>query len=179
MTRRRRETLFNPTWEEMVEREPLLAFSFYLSGRVNVLLDLGDEIVTLLDEGFAADCTYGDKIERASTLMWLWTLGAYEVVRTISQAAVCFSASAQERFRGLKRTLSQARIPDAKMEKPGEKAPVTSNRSPVGFDMSGRDILIGDPESPLKRFALNLAQIALALSERPSARTRPLRPRGI
>lgn len=45
MARRNRETLFNPTWEEMVEREPLLAFSFYLSGRVNVLLDLGDEIV--------------------------------------------------------------------------------------------------------------------------------------
>lgn len=34
------------------------------------------------------------------------------------------------------------------MEKPGKKTvPITSNRSPVGFDMRNRDILVGDPES--------------------------------
>ncbi len=131
----------------MVEREPLLAFSFYLSGRVNVLLDLGDEIVALLDEGFADGCTYGDKIARASTLMWLWTLGGYEVVRTISQASVCFSDSAQAKFTSLKLILSQARMPAAKMEKPGKKMPVSSDRSPDGWDVKNRDLLVGDPES--------------------------------
>ncbi len=51
MTKRPREVLINPTWEEMVEREPLLAFSFYLLGRVNVLLGIADEIVEHLDQG--------------------------------------------------------------------------------------------------------------------------------
>ncbi|WP_074766556.1 hypothetical protein [Magnetospirillum fulvum] len=145
MTKRSRETLFNPTWEEMVESDPLLAFSFYLSGRVNVLLDLGDDIVALLDEGFAADCAYADKIERASTIMWLWTLGAFEVVRTICQASSCFSPSAQTKFKSLKKSLSMARMPAAKMEIPGKKAPVSSDRSPDGWDVDGKDLLVGDP----------------------------------
>ena len=32
------------------------------------------------------------------------------------------------------------------MEKPGRKAPVTSNRSPSGWDYSNRDLLVNDPE---------------------------------
>jgi len=38
--------------EDFLYREPLLAFSFYLSGRVNVLLDISNEIIDLLDQGF-------------------------------------------------------------------------------------------------------------------------------
>jgi len=33
MTKKRFEPLINPTEEEMFEREPLMAFSFYLSGQ--------------------------------------------------------------------------------------------------------------------------------------------------
>jgi hypothetical protein len=38
-------------------------------------------------------------------------------------------------------------MPAAKMEKPGKKVPVTSNRSPAGVDVSNRDLLVNDPES--------------------------------
>jgi hypothetical protein len=36
--------LVNPTWEEMVERDPLLSFSWYLSGRKTCLLEIAEEI---------------------------------------------------------------------------------------------------------------------------------------
>ena len=32
------------------------------------------------------------------------------------------------------------------MEKPGRRAPVTSNRSPSGWDYRNRDLLVNDPE---------------------------------
>ncbi|TKB70289.1 MAG: hypothetical protein E8D52_04395 [Nitrospira sp.] len=56
MRERFKEPQINPTWEQVVEREPLMAFSFYLSGRVNVLLALKDEILGHLDQGFSAAC---------------------------------------------------------------------------------------------------------------------------
>jgi hypothetical protein len=37
----------------MLDREPLLGFSHYLAGRVNVLLGIADEIEQNLDQGFA------------------------------------------------------------------------------------------------------------------------------
>lgn len=39
------QTLVNPTWAQTVEREPLIAFSHYLSGRVNVLCSFADELL--------------------------------------------------------------------------------------------------------------------------------------
>jgi hypothetical protein len=38
-------------------------------------------------------------------------------------------------------------MPAAKMEKPGERAPVPSNRSPAGWDVAHRDLLVNDPDS--------------------------------
>lgn len=38
-------------------------------------------------------------------------------------------------------------MPAAKMEKAGKKAPVTSNRSPAGWDVFNRDLFMNDPES--------------------------------
>ena len=73
--------LINPTWEQIVEHDPLIAFSHYLSGRVHVLFAVADEIVENLDHGFSRQPIDGARIELAESLMWLWTLGAYEVVR--------------------------------------------------------------------------------------------------
>lgn len=82
------ETLINPTWEQIVERDPLIAFSFYLSGRKNVLFTIADEIIENLDQGFAETVVDGGRLERAESLMWLWTFGAYEVVRTMCQSSI-------------------------------------------------------------------------------------------
>lgn len=40
-------------------------------------------------------------------------------------------------------------MPSAKMEKRGKNIPVTSNRSPNGFDLKKKDLLIGDPDDDL------------------------------
>lgn len=140
-----KEPLINPTWEQVVEREPLMAFSHYLSGRVNVLLALEDEILGHLDQAFSAACVDGGRVERAESLMWLWMLGAYEIVRTMCQAKSCFSDRALNELARLKKTLSVVRMPAAKMERVGKKEPVPSNRSPAGWDVANRDLLVNDP----------------------------------
>ena len=143
------ECLKNPTEEEMFTREPLMAFSFYLSGRNNVLLFLSDEIIDNLDNGFTGSTIQTGLVDRASTLLWLWTLGAYEVVRTISQAKECFSDTFIERINDLKKQLAIVRMPNAKMEEQGKKnKPVNSNRSPDGLDVEFKDLLVGSPENP-------------------------------
>jgi hypothetical protein len=138
--------LVNPTWDQVVEREPLMEFSHYLSGRVNVLLAVADEIVENLDTGFAEECINGGQVERAESLMWLWMLGAYEVVRTMSQAKACFSDRAFDELSRLKKSLAVVRMPAAKTERSGKKEPVTSNRRPAGWDVKKRDLLVNDPE---------------------------------
>jgi hypothetical protein len=140
------ETLVNPTWAQIVEREPLIAFSHYLSGRVNVLCSFADEIIENLDQGFSGECVDGGQAMRAESLMWFWLLGTYEVVRTMHQAKECFSERLVQDLTGLKKTLATVRMPAAKMEKPGRRAAVTSNRSPAGWDIENRDLLVNDPE---------------------------------
>ncbi len=141
-----REMLINPTWEEIVAREPLIVFSYYLAGRVNVLCSFGDEITQNLDKGFSGTYIDGGCIERAESLMWFWLLGAYEVVRTMHQAKICFSERLLQELVPLKKMLASARMPAAKMEKLGKKEAVTSNRSPAGWNMANRDLLVNDPE---------------------------------
>ena len=147
MRDRFKSVLVNPTWEQIVERDPLIAFSHYLSGRVHVLLAIADEITENLDGGFFGQVVDGRQVERAESLMWLWMLGAYEVVRTMCQAKACFTQQTLDELNKLKKLLSVVRMPAAKMEKPGVKIPVTSNRSPSGWDVSRRDLLVNDPES--------------------------------
>jgi hypothetical protein len=147
MLDRFKTVLVNPTWEQIVERDPIIAFSHYLSGRVHVLLDVADEIVKNLDQGFLDESVNGDRVAHAELLMWLWTLGAYEVVRIICQAKGCFSEKTLDQLTQLKKTLSSVRMPAAKMEKAGKKVPVSSNRSPSGWDIANRDLFVNDPES--------------------------------
>ncbi|MFH0997616.1 MAG: hypothetical protein V1844_19280 [Pseudomonadota bacterium] len=133
----------------------MLAFSFYLSNRVLQLLLIAVEITDDLDKGFGTNPVDGTRVGRASTMMWLWTLGAYEVVRTMCQAKTCFSPNAMVQLEELKRYLASVRMPDAKMEKPSRRVPVNSNRSPDGWDLEKRDLLLGDPKAPVSaRFLL-------------------------
>jgi len=121
---RLKQCLVNPTDDQVFDREPLLVFSFYLSGRVNVLCSFANEIIENLDNGFSNQCIDGKRIERAESLMWLWILGAYEVVRTMHQAKGCFSERLIRDLGTLKKNLAVVRMPAAKMEKAGEKVAV-------------------------------------------------------
>jgi len=112
-----------------------------------VLLAIADEVTENLDAGFSRKVIDGGLVARAESLMWLWILGAYEVVRTMCQAKACFAQRAFDELNPLKKRLTAVRMPAAKMERPGVKIPVTSNRSPAAWDVSRRDILINDPEA--------------------------------
>lgn len=128
-----------------MERDPLISFSWYLSGRSACVLELGNEVIANLDAAFSEAVVDGGRFERAEMLMWFWTLGAYEVVRTMCQAFKCFQPDVIQRLGTLKKDLAQARMPAAKMEQLGKRVPITSNRSPGVWDLSNRDLLIGDP----------------------------------
>jgi len=131
---------------EQFERDnPLWRYSPYLWGRVNVLLGIRIEILELLDRAFGAAVEL-ESLSRAEELAWLWVLGAYEVVRTMSQSKASFSPRLQTELLALKRQLGIVRMPTAKMELPGKRIPVTSSRSPVGIDAENRDILLGAPD---------------------------------
>lgn len=149
-TSRRVKLLANSTNEGQYYQEPLLAFSFYLSGKNNLLLSTKDEILDCLDNGFSNKPFDMKFITHASALMWFWTLGAYEIVRTMCQAKNCFSDEFNGELIRLKKLLSKVRMPSAKMEKECRrppKIPVNSNRSPDGWDIEKKDLLIGDPEN--------------------------------
>lgn len=146
MLERFKEPLINPTWEQIVERDPLMAFSHYLSGRVHLLLALKEETLEHLESGFSGKHVDGGRVGRAESLKWLWILGAYEVVWTMCQAKGYFSDSMFNELALLKKALSAARMPAAKMEKVGKRKPVNSNRSPSGWDVSTRDLLVSDTD---------------------------------
>ena len=112
-------------------RYPLISFSWYLSGRVNCVLELGEEIVENLDLAFSGSAVDGERFGRADMLMWFWTLGAYEVVRTMCQAEKCFTPELHAQLCSVKKDLAWTRMAAAKMEKPGKTIPVSSNRSPA------------------------------------------------
>lgn len=146
---------------------PLGGFSPYLSGRDQVLLDIAGEIVGQLD---AASEQEGPG-RRASDLMWLWTLGAYEVVRTMAQAQRCFSARFLAELSDLKVALERVRVPNTKMERikydrRARSVPVRSDRGPDVWDAARKDLLVGDPADAVsaRRLLASYARVMTSLT---------------
>ncbi len=141
-------------WVKFTEKHPLAKFSYYLNGRVLGLKEIENEILDNLDNAFVDDVSYHEEISRAELLIWLWTLGSYEVIRTMHQAKSCFSERVQEELFVLKKRLSVVRMPNAKMEKVGKKIPVNSSRSASGIDVQGRDLRVGEPNNDVSARSL-------------------------
>lgn len=127
---------------------------------MHVLLDIADEIVENLDQGFSGECVHANQIERAETLMWLWLLGAYEIVRTMCQSKKCFTQQIFDELSQLKKRLAKVRMPAAKMEKPGSKSPVTSDRSPAGWNVACRGMIQIQLMSLLVSYLQNLIEFS-------------------
>jgi hypothetical protein len=129
------------------EGDALVRFSRYLAGRDRVLWAMAGEIVGLLDT-----CESGREPARgrASDLMWLWTLGAYEVVRTICQARGCFAGRFYGEVAELKAALERVRVANTKMERVkydrrARAVAVPSEREADLWDAAGKDLRVGDP----------------------------------
>jgi len=139
----------NEGWEEFLQKHPLARFSYYLNGRVWVLSEVKEEIIENLDGAFVDKTIFHEKTSRAEMLFWLWSLGAYEVIRTMHQAKSCFSDRVQNDLFALKKELAAVRMPNAKMEKAGKKVPVPSGRSASGINVERKDLLVGEPQDDI------------------------------
>lgn len=154
--RRRGSTLRGPRASAITPTpHPLTGFSRYLSGRNQVLLTLAAQIVADLDAcGPDEAAARSEARARASDRMWLWTLGAYEVVRTMCQAVRCFSPLFHGELSDLKAELERVRVPNTKMERikydrKDRSVPVPSDRAPEIWVDAHKDILVGDPADPM------------------------------
>lgn len=131
---------------------PLAAFSRYLAGRHQVLETLAAEILAHLDACDEHGLPAASR-RRASDLMWLWTLGAYEVARTMSQAHTCFAPRLLRELSRLKSELEQVRVANTKMERVNydrraSPTAIPSDRDPDEWHAQARDLLVGDPARP-------------------------------
>jgi hypothetical protein len=140
--------------EDLFQRQPLLAFSIYTQMQVQRLAAVSAEIRATLDrciqppgkdqQPIEADAIVeGKDTLWAYTLFWLWTLGAYEVVRTMAQAAERFSPEAGQRIKAFKDRIAELRIPFAKQEYRGRERQVIEGGelSVHGMDSDTKDLL--------------------------------------
>ena len=126
--------------EKMLNDDPLLAFSPYTSGQVKELKRVAAAILETLDSSIVAGAVIGDGFQRVYWTFWLWTLGAYEVVRTMKQAGKhCFVISLANSIEQLESRLAEIRIPFAKQEIRGKTQPVHAEPSVYDIDTESRD----------------------------------------
>ena len=95
-----------------------------------------------LDRTFpAGGDVYGPCLNEAYGNFWLWTLGAYEVTRTMSEHAHCFSDAYAQRLQTTKKRLAAYRIPFAKQQLSRKKeSNLLSEASVAVIDAGKRDI---------------------------------------
>lgn len=126
--------------KRMLNRDPILVFSFYTHIQIVTLRETATRLRAELDDSIGDGTADGEGLNRAYGLFWLWTLGAYEVVRTMDQAQRCFSATAAQRIGHYKRRIAKVRVPFAKLELAGKRQPVSAELSITGFDFASRDL---------------------------------------
>jgi len=130
--------------EQLYKDSPLLKFSIYTHLQLNVLIELGDRILKALDLAFEDKIAGANAMQEVWGLFWLWVLGAYEVIRTMSQASVCFDAVLNTQIASTKRYLAKIRVPFAKQEYAGgsrNPRPIAADASISGWNPEDRDIL--------------------------------------
>ena len=128
-----------PIVERMLDENPLIAFSPFTHGQVEILRDLATRLFAELDRTIGAGQVDGQGFQRCYAMFWLWVLGAYEVTRTMSQARSCFSEQLASRITEFKKRIAKLRMPFAKQEYAGRKQPIGAEPSVSGIDCDARD----------------------------------------
>lgn len=124
----------NDIFAQYHKERPLLEFSVYTNTQIELLNKLESEINSMMAQRRDAQVIndiYGS--------FWLWVLGAYEVVRTMSQARSSFTPEVTQRLKDYKRKIAKIRIPFAKQEYHGRNRPIFNEAS-----MSGMNTETGD-----------------------------------
>ncbi|QEG26938.1 hypothetical protein GobsT_16860 [Gemmata obscuriglobus] len=125
--------------EDMLNNNPLVIFSIYVDSQSRIIRELGVEILARLDTGISPNVETGKgavlsiDISCCYGRIWLWVIGAYEIVRTMCQAKQCFSQRVVQELHGLKHRLGFLRMPFAKQELRGKSVPVHAENSIAGI----------------------------------------------
>lgn len=131
------------TIERMLNSTPLVIFSVYTHLQVEALNNLGGEILDILDTSIKEEGIEPD-FQQAYGKFWFWVIGAYEVVRTMTDkktgAADCFSDRIKKALGELKSSLADIRIPFAKQEIRGKNEMISNEASIAEFDLKKRDL---------------------------------------
>jgi len=125
--------------ERMFNENPLIAFSAFSHSQVEILRDLSTRLLAELDRSVAPGQVDGEGFQRAYAMFWLWILGTYEVVRTMSQARSCFSERFASEVTDFKKRIAKLRMPFAKQEYAGRNEPIVGETSVSGIDCAARD----------------------------------------
>lgn len=105
---------------------PLSAFSIATCLQIQFLREVAKDIDALTVSAIRTDGPGGgNALAKAHGLFWLWTLGAYEVVRTMAQAKPCFTEDAHKMLIKEKQHLARIRMPFAKQERAGKRVPAS------------------------------------------------------
>ncbi|CAH2400529.1 hypothetical protein [Mesorhizobium ventifaucium] len=97
--------------EEIYRKSPLLAFSVSTVVQLQSLQRMQSEIEAALDRQQP-----GPDLLKAYDFFWFWTLGAYEIVRTMDENRSCFSSLLAADTNALKLRLAVIRMPFAKQQ---------------------------------------------------------------
>lgn len=139
--------------EHMLNSKPLVIFSVYTHLQVETLNKLGSEILGILDASMKEECIEPD-FHQVYGKFWLWGIGAYEVVRTMTDkktgAADCFSDRIKKPLAELKDSLADIRMPFAKQEIRGNKREIISNEASIAcIDQKERDFAFSINNKPI------------------------------
>lgn len=129
--------------DRLLDERQLIRFSLYTSSQARILIGIGRKIIQCLDEGLVRPNRVEPAARDAYGLFWLWVLGAYEVIRTMSQHKACFVEPIQSEIATIKKSLHRIRIPFAKQELPGGRGQkagyVYGELSTYTYDFDSKD----------------------------------------
>lgn len=132
---------------DIFERFPLALFSAYTQVQAQIIANQRNRVLEDLELAFPGESVYGPSLNDAYGDFWLWALGAYEVTRTMSEHAHCFSEAYATRLQLAKKRLAAYRIPFAKQQLARQKGSnLLSEASIAVIDVEKRDIafIVGD-----------------------------------
>lgn len=117
----------------------MMAFSIYTHLQYEHLKYLGQSIKIDLDNCFGSAGIQAELYMRAYGNFWLWTLGAYEIARTMKQNCSCFSERYQRCIIEAHSYVVDIRMAFAKQELRGRRGPIYNELSIKKHDTVKKD----------------------------------------
>ena len=130
------------TYEESILKNPIVRFSVYTHVQAKAVIELGESIKEQFDEMIndenVVDMSKGDPYGK----VWLWVIGAYEVIRTMSDPKWKSSWSDVRYCQLLeyKKHIADLRVPFAKQEHRNGKV-IKNENSIFGIDFMEKSYL--------------------------------------